>query len=40
MTRSNQAGAGALAAEAGTWLLATGFLVIAALVTLVPFILL
>jgi hypothetical protein len=40
MTRRNNTAAGALAVEAGTWLLATGFLVIAALVTLVPFILL
>jgi len=40
MRHSNQTAAGALVVEAGTWLLATGFLVIAALVTLVPFILL
>jgi hypothetical protein len=40
MRHANHTAAGALAVEAGTWLLATGFLVIAALVTLAPFILL
>jgi hypothetical protein len=40
MRHPHQTTAGVLAVEAGTWLLATGFLVIAALVTLVPFILL
>jgi hypothetical protein len=40
MKREYHATAGAIAAEAGAWLLTTGFLVIAALVTLAPFILL
>ena len=40
MKREYHATARAIAAEAGTWLLTTGLLVIAALVTLAPFILL
>ena len=40
MKREHHAVAGALAAEAGTWLLTMGFLVIAGLITMIPFVLL
>jgi hypothetical protein len=40
MKRGYRSAAGAVAVEAGVWLLATGFLMVAVLVTVVPFILL
>jgi hypothetical protein len=40
MKRAHHAIAGSVAAEAGAWLLTMGFLVIAGLITMVPFILL
>jgi hypothetical protein len=40
MKREHHAVAGAIAAEAGAWVLTMGFLVITGLITMVPFILL
>jgi hypothetical protein len=40
MNRNGQAGVSALPGVVGSWVVMTGFLVIAAVVTLVPFVLL
>jgi hypothetical protein len=40
MKRKNEATVGVLAAQTGGWLLMTGFLAAAALITLLPFVLL